>query len=117
MANLSELQIILKQELIKKTAEEWLHIFDGKGLPCGPINSITEMFEDPQTIARNMVVDVKNKKAGSFKAVGMPIKFSDTKIDKTKEAPVFGEHTKQILLENGFSSEEVDNLIKQSVVF
>jgi crotonobetainyl-CoA:carnitine CoA-transferase CaiB-like acyl-CoA transferase len=46
----------------------------------------------------------------------MPIKFSDTKIDKTKEAPVFGEHTKQILLENGFSSEEVDNLIKQSVV-
>ena len=116
MANLSELQDILKQELIKKTAEEWLDIFDEKGLPCGPINSITEMFEDPQTIARNMVVDVKNKKAGSFKAVGMPIKFSDTKIDKTKEAPVFGEHTKQILLENGFSSEEVDNLIKQSVV-
>lgn len=117
MANLSELQTILKQELIKKTAEEWLHIFDEKGLPCGPINSITEMFEDPQTISRNMVVDVKNKKAGSFKAIGMPIKFSDTKIEKSKEAPVFGEHTKQILLENGFSSEEVDNLIKQSVVF
>ncbi len=40
-----------------------------------------------------MIVDVKNKKAGSFKAIGMPIKFSDTKVDDTKESPVFGQHT------------------------
>ena len=116
MGNLNELQEILKKELMKKTSDEWLKIFDEKGLPCGPINSITEMFEDPQTIARKMIVDVKNEKAGSFKAIGMPIKFSDNKVEDSKDAPIFGQHTRHILLENGFNSDEVDVLIKQGVV-
>jgi len=111
-----QLQELLKKELVKKTAEEWLKLFDEKGLPCGPINTVTEMFEDPQTIERKMIVDVKNTKAGSFKAIGMPIKFSETKVEDTKESPTFGQHTKQILLDHGFKSEEIDSLMKQGVV-
>ena len=116
MKNLTELTELLKKELVKKTAEEWLKLFDEKGLPCGPINTVTEMFEDPQTIERKMIVDVENKKAGSFKAIGMPIKFSETKVEDTKESPTFGQHTKQILLDYGFKGEEIDSLIKQGVV-
>jgi len=116
MKNLTELTELLKKELVKKTAEEWLKLFDEKGLPCGPINTVTEMFKDPQTIERKMIVDVKNTKAGSFKAIGMPIKFSETKVEDTKESPTFGQHTKQILLDHGFKSEEIDSLMKQGVV-
>lgn len=116
MQNIRELTEILKKELEKKTSAEWLKLFDEKGLPCGPINTVTEMFEDPQTIERKMIVDVKNKKAGSFKAIGMPIKFSETKVEDTKESPTFGQHTKQILLDYGFKSEEIDSLMKQGVV-
>ncbi len=116
MKNLTELTELLKKELVKKTAEEWLKLFDEKGLPCGPINTVTEMFEDPQTIERKMIVDVKNTKAGSFKAIGMPIKFSETKVEDSKESPTFGQHTKQILLDFGFKSEEIDSLMKQGVV-
>ena len=116
MKNLTELTELLKKELVKKTAEEWLKLFDKKGLPCGPINTVTEMFKDPQTIERKMIVDVKNTKAGSFKAIGMPIKFSETKVEDTKESPTFGQHTKQILLDHGFKSEEIDSLMKQGVV-
>jgi len=116
MKNVAELTELLKKELVKKTAEEWLKLFDEKGLPCGPINTVTEMFEDPQTIERKMIVDVKNTKAGSFKAIGMPIKFSETKVEDTKESPTFGQHTKQILLDHGFKSEEIDSLMKQRVV-
>ena len=116
MKNLTELTELLKKELVKKTAEEWLKLFDEKGLPCGPINTVTEMFEDPQTIERKMIVDVKNTKAGSFKGIGMPIKFSETKVEDTKESPTFGQHTKQILLDHGFKSEEIDSLMKQGVV-
>ena len=116
MKNLTELTEILKKELVKKTAEEWLKLFDEKGLPCGPINTVTEMFKDPQTIERKMIVDVKNDKAGSFKGIGMPIKFSETKVEDTKESPTFGQHTKQILLDFGFKDEEIDSLIKQGVV-
>ena len=107
---------ILKQELEKKTSAEWLRIFDEKGLPCGPINSVTEMFEDPQTIARKMIVDVKNKKAGSFRAIGMPIKFSDTKVDDTKESPLFGQHTMEVLLKYGFDEKEVKNLLEKKII-
>ena len=116
MKNLTELTELLKKELVKKTAEEWLKLFDKKGLPCGPINTVTEMFKDPQTIERKMIVDVKNTKAGSFKAIGMPIKFSETKVEDTKQSPTFGQHTKQILLDHGFKSEEIDSLMKQGVV-
>jgi len=116
MKHLPELVEILKQEIEKKTSAEWLRIFDEKGLPCGPINSVTEMFEDPQTIARKMIIDVKNKKAGSFKAIGMPIKFSDTKVDDTKESPVFGQHTKEILFNYGFSEKEIEILFNSKVI-
>ena len=116
MKNISELIEILKTELIKKTSAEWLAIFDEKGLPCGPIHKVTEMFDDPQTIARKMIVDVKNTKAGSFKAIGMPVKFSDTKVEDTKESPTFGQHTKQILLDNGFTNDEIDALMQQGAI-
>ena len=116
MQNITELTEILKKELAKKTSAEWLKLFDEKGLPCGPINTITEMFKDPQTIQRKMIVDVKNEKAGSFKGIGMPIKFSETKVEDTKESPTFGQHTKQILLDHGFKSEEIDSLMRQGVV-
>lgn len=116
MQNVTELTELLKKELAKKTSAEWLRLFDEKGLPCGPINTVTEMFEDPQTKERKMIVDVKNTKAGSFKAIGMPIKFSETKVEDTKESPTFGQHTKQILLDHGFKSEEIDSLMKQGVV-
>ena len=116
MQNVTELTELLKKELEKKTSAEWLKLFDEKGLPCGPINTVTEMFEDPQTIERKMIVDVKNEKAGSFKGIGMPIKFSETKVEDTKESPTFGQHTKQILLDHGFKSEEIDSLMKQGVV-
>ncbi len=62
--NTTQLVEILNTELLKKTSDEWLKIFDDNGLPCGPINSITEMFEDPQTIYREMIIEVENKKAG-----------------------------------------------------
>ena len=85
--NISQLVDILNTELLKKTSDEWLKIFDNNGLPCGPINSITEMFEDPQTIHREMIIEVDNKKAGKSKAIGMPIKFSKSKTEKSKGAP------------------------------
>ncbi len=85
--NTTQLVDILNTELLKKTSDEWLKIFDNNGLPCGPINSITEMFEDPQTIHREMIIEVDNKKAGKSKAIGMPIKFSKSKTEKSKGAP------------------------------
>ncbi len=114
--NINQLVDILSSELLKRTSDEWLKIFDNNGLPCGPINSITEMFEDPQTIHREMIIEVDNKKAGKSKAIGMPIKFSKSKTEKSKGAPNLGEHTREIMLSFGYKHEEIEDFYNRKVI-
>ena len=114
--NLTELVEILTIELSKKTSLEWLKIFDDNGFPCGPINSITDMFKDPQTIDRQMILEVDNKKAGKSKAIGMPIKFSKSKIEKSKGAPNLGEHTKEIMISFGYKEKEIEDFYSRKII-
>ncbi len=116
MKNLNALVEILNIEISKKTSKEWLTIFDKEGLPCGPINSILDMHIDSQTIHRKMIIDVENKKAGKSKAIGMPIKFSNTNNEKFIGSPTLGEHTNQILEEFGFSITDIDKFKKNKVI-
>ena len=114
--NLTELVEILTTVLSKKTSSEWLKIFDDNGFPCGPINSITDMFKDPQTIDRQMILEVDNKKAGKSKAVGMPIKFSKSKTEKSKGAPNLGEHTKEIMISFGYKEKEIEDFYSRKII-
>ncbi len=114
--NLNELVEILTNELSKKSSSEWLKIFDENGFPCGPINSITEMFKDPQTIVREMIIEVENNKAGKSKAIGMPIKFSKSKTEKSKGAPYLGEHTKEVMMSFDYSEVEIKDFFKRKVI-
>ena len=116
MKNLEALAPILQEELLKKTSNEWIKIFDDKGLPCGPINSITEMHNDPHTLDRKMVIEVDNKKAGKSKAIGMPIKFSDTNANTEIGAPNFGQHTDEILVQFGYSAEQIKDYKDKGIV-
>ena len=114
--NITQLVEILNRELIKKTSKEWLKIFDDNGLPCGPINSINEMFVDPQTIEREMIIDVDNKKEGKSKAIGMPIKFSKSKTEKSKSAPNLGEHTKEIMKIFDYNDKQIDDFYNRKII-
>ena len=114
--NLTELVEILTTVLSKKTSLEWLKIFDDNGFPCGPINSITDMFKDPQTIDRQMILEVDNKKAGKSKAIGMPIKFSKSKTEKSKGAPNLGEHTKEIMINFGYKEKEIEDFYNRKII-
>ena len=114
--NLKELVEILNKELIKKPSKEWLKIFDENGLPCGPINSITDMFIDPQTIEREMIIEVNSKVAGTSKAVGMPIKFSKSKTEKSKGAPDLGEHTREIMKNFGYKDDQIEEFFSKKVI-
>ena len=114
--NLTELVEILTTVLSKKTSSEWLKIFDNNGFPCGPINSITDMFKDPQTIDRQMILEVDNKKAGKSKAIGMPIKFSKSKTEKSKGAPNLGEHTKEIMISFGYKEKEIEDFYSRKII-
>ena len=96
----------------QRTAADWLAIFEEGGLPAGPVLSITDMHQDPQTQARDMVVEVDHPVAGPVKSIGLPIKFSETPGKVTKAAPLLGQHTEEVLRELGLSDEAIGDMEK-----
>ncbi|MBA3597331.1 MAG: CoA transferase [Methylibium sp.] len=116
MANLSALTGILGELLKRRGTREWLHDFDAAGIPAGPINSIADMVNDPQTLAREMVVELDHPKAGHMRALGLPIKFSETPGSVRRPAPMLGEHSREILREYAWSDAEIEALAGEGAV-
>ncbi|KAB3532096.1 CaiB/BaiF CoA transferase family protein [Alkaliphilus serpentinus] len=105
------LRPIIADKIKEKTTEDWLKILDAAGVPNGPINTIDKVLENPQLLAREMVVEVQHPTAGNFKMPGVPIKMSETQGEITRPAPILGEHTHEILKELlDLSDEEISEL-------
>jgi crotonobetainyl-CoA:carnitine CoA-transferase CaiB-like acyl-CoA transferase len=116
MAHLKELEAELGRHFRLKPAAHWLETFDRLGVPAGPVNDMLQALSDPQTLAREMVVELDHSKAGRVKAIGFPVKFSDTPGKVRKAAPIYGEDTRAILAEHGFTPDEVAALEKEGAV-
>ncbi len=110
MANLALLVETLAPHLKKRSSADWLQRFEEAGLPAGPVLSVTEMHADPQAQARQMVVETIHPKAARTKAIGLPIKLSETPGGIRRPAPLFGQHTREVLVEAGYSAAEIDAL-------
>jgi crotonobetainyl-CoA:carnitine CoA-transferase CaiB-like acyl-CoA transferase len=97
-------------ELERITATEtrafWLERLDKEGVPAGPINNYAEALADPHTLARKMVVDLVHPGAGPIKALGVPVKLSETPGAVDRAAPLLGQHTEEILVELGYTETE-----------
>jgi crotonobetainyl-CoA:carnitine CoA-transferase CaiB-like acyl-CoA transferase len=85
----------------------WLAQFDRRGIPCGPINSYAEAFDDPQVRARGMVVELDHPAFGRHRTLGSPIKMSETPTRVERPAPQLGEHTREVLREAGLDEEAI----------
>lgn len=75
----------------------WISELEKAGVPCGPINTLEEVFADPQVRARSMCVSVEHPVAGTTPLVGTPMKFSATPAGALQPPPLLGEHTAQVL--------------------
>ncbi len=117
MKNLDALVALINARLAAKTVREWILLLETEGVPCGPINSIAQMLDDPQTRAREMVVELEHPRAGRTRALGLPIKLSATPGKVARPAPLFGQHTREVLAEFGFSETEVEALIRERAAF
>ncbi len=97
--NRDELLSILQPIFLAKTSSEWLSMLDAAGIPCGPINTLDEVFSMPQVEAREMLIHMKHAETGGLSLVGSPLKFSDTPVGYKLPPPRRGEHTEEILKE------------------
>ena len=108
----AELNAIFRQ----RTKADWLKRLEEAGVPAGPILNVPEMHADPQTLAREMVTEVTHSRLGPTKTLGLPVKFSEDPGGPRTGAPVYGEHTRAVLREHGFSEAEIDKLIREEAV-
>lgn len=95
--NRVEITQLLGEIFIQKTTKEWVRLLDEAGVANGPINSIKEVFEEPQVQARGMQIELPHAVAGKVTLVGSPMKFSQTPIVHEMPPPALGQHTQEIL--------------------
>ncbi len=115
--NRDECIAILKDILKIRSRDEWLQLLNDHSIPCAPINSMDEVFKDPQVLHRNMLVEVEHPTAGKIKMVGMPVKYSDSDVGVRRPPPILGEHTHEILSEVlGYDSKRIELLKSEGVI-
>jgi CoA:oxalate CoA-transferase len=108
---------IIESWVSEKTMKEVVDTLVETGIPVGAVQDLDEAQTSPQAVAREMFVKVDHPILGEIIEPGFPIKFSDTKGDVTKPAPLLGEHTEDVLKNVlGLSDEEIMSLRKEGVV-
>jgi crotonobetainyl-CoA:carnitine CoA-transferase CaiB-like acyl-CoA transferase len=89
--NRQELVPALQEEFLRRTTEEWLPELRAAGIPCGPINTVSQIFNDPHIQARDFVWECEHPTAGRIKLSGSPIHLSETPTRLYKAPPLLGE--------------------------
>ena len=106
----SALAALIEAETSKEPMARWLTELEQAGVPCGPILDYEQALTTPQAIAREMTVDVEHPTLGPLRTLGTPIKMSSTPLNPKRRGPMLGEHTDDVLLEAGYSSDEIEQL-------
>ncbi|MGB6105181.1 MAG: CoA transferase [Pusillimonas sp.] len=116
MKNRDELISIISQAMGSNGTDYWVDRFEQAGVPAGPVRKMREMLDDPQTRARDMVITVDHPVAGEVQALGLPVKFSHGNGVTRRGAPLYGEHTREVLREIGYSEDDIDQLASVEAV-
>ncbi len=108
---------ILADMVKTKTKQEWISELEAAGVPCGPINNLEEMFDNPQVKARELQVDLPHPSGGTARMVRSPMNLSATPTRCDMPPPMLGQHTDQVLRDLlGHSEEEITALRDRGVV-
>ncbi len=112
----SELIPILDRVFASKPRFHWYETLLDRKIPCAPVNDYADLVDDPQVVANEYFTEVDHPVLGRTKEVGIPIKMSKTPGRVRHAAPELGQHTEELLLESGFSWEEIQAFREASVI-
>ena len=110
MARLQELVHEVEALFASKPSAEWLKSLRAGGVPCGPFNFPPDVFNDPQLLENEYVIELEHPMFGAYKTFGPPIKMDGTPTRAGGPPPTFDEHTDEVLAELGFAPDEVAGL-------
>jgi crotonobetainyl-CoA:carnitine CoA-transferase CaiB-like acyl-CoA transferase len=105
--NLGELSALLRSEFGKWERDDVIAALDKAGVPCGPINSVADVFKDPQVIARGMLRHVPHPSGVDLPQVSSPMRFEQASLQSCAAPPLLGQHTDAILQELGYSPNDI----------
>lgn len=108
--HVDELETLLEELMAGQTVDEWLSLCDIAGVPAGPINDFAQAMQDEHYLARGMVEEMEHPVIGKMKTIGFPSKFSQTPAKIRSSAPLFAQHTDEVLAQLGFSTDELETL-------
>jgi crotonobetainyl-CoA:carnitine CoA-transferase CaiB-like acyl-CoA transferase len=113
-----ELIRILDEKMATRTRDEWVQRFESLNVPFAycPVQDYYDVLQDPQVLANDYVVEFDHPVAGRVKVIGYPIRFSETPMRIQREAPEFGQHTEEVLMEHGYSWDEIAQLRSEGVI-
>jgi crotonobetainyl-CoA:carnitine CoA-transferase CaiB-like acyl-CoA transferase len=112
-----ELVPLVRAATALRPTREWIEALEPEGVPCGPIHTVPQVFEDPQVRARGMRTTVDHPVAGTIPLIASPIRLSETPVQYRLPPPVLGQHTREVLEGLlGMDAARVDDLRERGVV-
>jgi len=115
--NRAALTALLNEIFLRRTTRDWVAALEAAGVPNGPINTLEQVFQEPQAVARGLRLEMAHPLAGKISLIRSPMRFSETPIEHKLPPPLLGEHTEDILRGMlGRSDEEIARLRSDGAV-
>lgn len=107
---------ILMDVFKRKTTDHWVALINDAGVPCGPINRVSEVVTNPQVLARNMIAEMEHPNVPHLKTPNSPLKLSDSPAAVRRPPPLLGQHNAEVLGEQGYTPEQIAGLRARGVI-
>ena len=113
----AELIALLSEMFIQRDNETWFKLLTEAEVPCAPVQSIEQVFQAPQVLHRDMLLEVDHPTAGKVRMAGIPVKFSETPGSVRRPPPLLGEHNEAVLKDwLGMSATKIDELKRDKII-
>ena len=116
VTNRPELTQLLEEKLSQKTSKEWEDILDNAGVANGPILHLDQVFQDPQVLHQEMLLEQDHPTIGKIKTIGFPTKLSRTPANLRLSPPLMGEHTEEVLTGLGYQPGEIEAMRAEKLI-
>ena len=110
-----EIKALIQEKIAARSVADWVETLNKAGVPCSGIPDLVDVFEDPQTRAQEMVIEVDHPGHGMIKEIGFPVRFDRTPCRVRRPAPELGQHTEEVLREIGYADADIAHLKKSNI--